>query len=200
MRRRLSRQPLAAGVVWLLFGCSPAARALRLTKSTAASIFLHLWRKLLVASAIPLTILHPHANTGLLTLWMYAMKMSLFLLAVTLLCPVLQASDTRLTEAPNVVIIYADDLGYGDLGCYGHPTIQTPHLDRMAAEGMRFTEFYSAAEVCTPSRAALLTGRYPIRNGMCHNQFRVLRNNSTGGLPKQETTIAEMLRDQGYST
>ncbi len=71
---------------------------------------------------------------------------------------------------PNLVIIFADDLGYGDLGCYGHPTIRTPNLDRMAAEGMKLTQFYSAAEVCTPSRAALLTGRLPIRNGMSSDQ------------------------------
>src|SRR5262245_59125812 len=70
-------------------------------------------------------------------------------------------------EKPNIVIILADDLGYGDLGCYGSPTIRTPNLDRMAAEGLRFTDFYSAGEVCSPSRAALLTGRYPIRTGMC---------------------------------
>lgn len=101
---------------------------------------------------------------------------------------------------PNVVIIYADDLGYGDLGCYGHPSIRTPNLDRMAAEGMRFTDFYSAAEVCTPSRTALLTGRYPVRSGMCHDQFRVLRNNSKGGLPKDEITLAELLQEQGYQT
>ena len=63
---------------------------------------------------------------------------------------------------PNIVIVFADDLG-----CYGHPTIRTPNLDRMAAEGMKFTSFYSAAEVCTPSRAALLTGRLPVRTGMC---------------------------------
>lgn len=103
-------------------------------------------------------------------------------------------------DRPNFVIIYADDLGYGDLSCYGHPSIRTPHLDRMAAEGMRFTEFYSAAEVCTPSRAALMTGRYPVRNGMCHDRFRVLRNNSSGGLPKSEVTIAELLRGAGYRT
>jgi arylsulfatase A len=102
-------------------------------------------------------------------------------------------------ERPNVVIIFADDLGYGDLGCYGSPTIRTPHLDRMAAEGLRFTDFYSAAEVCTPSRAALLTGRYPIRSGMCGNR-RVLFPNSAGGLPPNEVTIAEALQGKGYAT
>lgn len=102
-------------------------------------------------------------------------------------------------ERPNVVIIFADDLGYGDLGCYGSPTIRTPHLDRMAAEGLRFTDFYSAAEVCSPSRAALLTGRYPIRSGMCGGR-RVLFPNSKGGLPTNEVTIAERLREKGYAT
>ncbi|MEY2724630.1 MAG: Arylsulfatase [Planctomycetota bacterium] len=110
------------------------------------------------------------------------------------------AAEQHRLERPNVIIIYADDLGYGDLGCYGHPSIRTPHLDRMAAEGMRFTEFYSASEVCTPSRTALMTGRYPIRSGMCNDQFRVLRNNSAGGLPAGETTIAEMLKQAGYAT
>jgi arylsulfatase A-like enzyme len=100
---------------------------------------------------------------------------------------------------PNIVIIFADDLGYGDLGCYGSPTIRTPNLDRMAAEGLRFTDFYSAAEVCTPSRAALLTGRYPIRSGMCGHR-RVLFPNSKGGLPPGEITIAEALRPHGYAT
>ena len=104
------------------------------------------------------------------------------------------------SAGPNIIIIYADDLGYGDLGCYGHPTIRTPNLDRMAAEGMRFTEFYSAAEVCTPSRAALMTGRYPIRSGMAHDQFRVLRAVSMGHLPAEEITLAEALKARGYAT
>ena len=101
---------------------------------------------------------------------------------------------------PNLIIILADDLGYGDLGCYGHPSIRTPNLDRMAAEGMRFTDFYAAAEVCTPSRAALLTGRYPIRSGMCHDRYRVLRRVSAGGLPAPEITLAEGLKTRGYAT
>jgi arylsulfatase A len=100
---------------------------------------------------------------------------------------------------PNIVIIFTDDLGYGDLGCYGSPVIRTPHLDRMAVEGLRFTDFYSASEVCTPSRAALLTGRYPIRSGMCGNR-RVLFPNSKGGLPPAEITIAEALKTAGYAT
>jgi arylsulfatase A len=101
---------------------------------------------------------------------------------------------------PNFVILLADDLGYGDLGCYGHPTIRTPNLDRLAAEGMRFTDFYSAAEVCTPSRAALLTGRYPVRSGMCGDEPRVLMNRSKGGLPASEITLAEVLKPRGYTS
>ncbi len=96
----------------------------------------------------------------------------------------------------NFIVIYADDLGYGDLGCYGHPSIRTPNLDRMAAAGMKFTQWYSAAPVCTPSRAALLTGRYAVRSGLT----RVLFPNSTGGIPASEVTIAEMLKTAGYQT
>jgi arylsulfatase A-like enzyme len=103
-------------------------------------------------------------------------------------------------KGPNFIIIMADDLGYGDLGCYGHPSIRTPHLDRMAREGMRFTDFYSSAEVCTPSRAGLLTGRYPIRSGMCGDQPRVLTARAKGGLPREEITLAEALKERGYAT
>jgi len=103
-------------------------------------------------------------------------------------------------RTPNIVVIFADDLGYGDIGVYGHPTINTPNIDRMAAEGQKWTNFYAAASVCTPSRAALLTGRLPIRNGMCSDENRVLFPDSTGGLPADEVTIAEALKTQGYAT
>jgi len=103
-------------------------------------------------------------------------------------------------DKPNIIIILADDLGYGDLGCFGHPTIRTPNLDRMASEGMKLTQFYVAASVCTPSRAALLTGRLPIRSGMCSDSRRVLFPNSGGGLQDSEITIAEALKAKGYAT
>lgn len=102
---------------------------------------------------------------------------------------------------PNIIIIFADDLGYADLSCYGHPSIRTPEIDQMAAEGMRFTDFYAAAPVCTPSRAGLLTGRLPIRSGMAGTRTnRVLYPDSTGGLPTSEITIAGALKEAGYRT
>lgn len=121
---------------------------------------------------------------------------------ILVLCTVFAASLAvwAAPAPPNFIIILADDLGYGDLGCYGHPTIRTPNLDRMAAEGMRFTDFYSAAEVCTPSRAALLTGRLPIRSGMSSDTRRVLFPDSAGGLPAEEITLAEALKSKGYAT
>lgn len=100
----------------------------------------------------------------------------------------------------NFVILFADDMGYGDVGCFGHPTIRTPNLDRMATEGQRWTTFYTAANVCTPSRAGLLTGRLPVRSGMCSNTRRVLFPDSDGGMPASEITLAEMLKQAGYHT
>ena len=101
---------------------------------------------------------------------------------------------------PNFIIVFADDLGYGDLGIYGHPTISTPNLDKLAIEGQKWTNFYVGAPVCTPSRAALLTGRLPIRSGMCSDKRRVLFPDSEGGLPQSENTIARLLKQEGYKT
>lgn len=99
------------------------------------------------------------------------------------------------SRPPNIVFILCDDLGYGDLGCYGS-RIRTPNIDRMAAEGVRFTNFCSADPVCSPSRAALLTGRYPTRVGVP----RVLFPQDANGLNLDETTLANTLKDRGYRT
>ncbi len=99
-------------------------------------------------------------------------------------------------ERPNIVLIFTDDQGYGDLGCYGATEIRTPHLDRMATEGMRLLDFYSAAPICSPSRAALLTGSYPLRVGIT----TVIYQNSEVGLNPDELTIAEVLKAKGYAT
>jgi arylsulfatase A-like enzyme len=107
------------------------------------------------------------------------------------------------SRLPNFIVIFTDDQGYGDLGSFGHPTIRTPHLDRMAAEGQRWTSFYAAASVCTPSRAGLLTARLPVRSGMTNEGpggRRVLFPDSAGGLPGGEITIAEALKPRGYAT
>jgi len=99
-------------------------------------------------------------------------------------------------DRPNIVIIYCDDLGYGDLGCFGADDIKTPHIDRMAREGIKFTEFYSASPVCSPSRAALLTGRMPQRMGI----NGVFFPESFTGMPLDEITIADLLKEEGYAT
>jgi arylsulfatase len=105
-------------------------------------------------------------------------------------------SCTKPQPPPNIIIIFTDDLGYGDLGCYGSEVNRTPHLDRMAKEGVRFTDFYSASPVSSPSRAALLTGRYPIRMGVNHVFFP----ESFTGIPASEIKLSEALRRQGYRT
>ncbi len=131
---------------------------------------------------------------------MYKDTQRLFLAAILALF-VAVPSAMPAEKLPNLVIILADDLGYGDLGCYGHPSIRTPNLDRMAAEGMRFTDFYVAGCVCTPSRAALMTGRLPIRSGMSgDSKHHVQMRNSPGGLPPEEITIARALGSKGYAT
>jgi len=100
----------------------------------------------------------------------------------------------------NFIIINCDDMGYGDLGCYGHPTILTPNLDRMASEGQKWTSFYVSSSVSSPSRAGLLTGRLGVRTGMYGNQKGVLFPNSPKGLPENEKTIASLLKEANYVT
>ncbi|MFQ5808025.1 MAG: sulfatase [Armatimonadota bacterium] len=102
----------------------------------------------------------------------------------------------RRRRRPNIVLIFADDAGYGDLSCYGSGTIKTPHLDRLATEGVRLTDFYVCASVCTPSRAGLLTGRYQIRSGLT----RVLFPRDETGILDYEVTLAEGLKSAGYAT
>ncbi|XP_077199431.1 arylsulfatase D-like isoform X2 [Paroedura picta] len=103
---------------------------------------------------------------------------------------------------PNKVLMLADDLGIGDIGCYGNNTISTPNIDQLAKEGVKLTQHIAAASLCTPSRAAFLTGRYPIRSGMASsNTYRALLwNAGSGGLPANETTFAQLLKQQGYTT
>ncbi len=105
-------------------------------------------------------------------------------------------SATAAGRPPNFIIIFVDDMGYGDWSRAGHPTIRTPNLNRMADEGVVLTQFYSAAAVCSPSRASLLTGRYPVRNGV----VRVLNPMDSLGLPDTELTLAQLLKKKGYAT
>ena len=103
---------------------------------------------------------------------------------------------TAAGDTPNIVIILADDLGWGDISLNGSDLIKTPNIDRIGREGVQLMTFYAGANVCTPSRAALLTGRYPVRSGMQH----VVYPQSTDGLPASEITIAELVKTRGYAT
>ena len=133
---------------------------------------------------------------------MLRMCLSIIVLASLVACSPqdTQTSAEDSIRLPNIVILFTDDMGYGDLGVFGHPYIRTPELDRLAAEGQRWTDFYVAAPVCSPSRAALLTGRLPVRTGLYGRQMGVYFPNEPGGFPDEEETIAESLKDQGYAT
>jgi len=115
----------------------------------------------------------------------------LLLIALTLLALPASAADRK----PNILLILCDDLGYGDLACYGNSKIKTPNIDRLAKEGIRFTQFYAAGVQCTPSRAGLLTGRYPVRFGLTHAFME-----NTGGIPASETLLPAAVQKQGYRT
>jgi arylsulfatase A len=123
--------------------------------------------------------------------WSLVMRKVLFSLLALWLAVVAQAAGPR----PNIIVIFTDDHGYGDLGCYGSPNIVTPNIDRMAAEGLRFTSFY-AAPFCGPSRAQLMTGSYPPRV----NHARHPGPGADFGLHPNEITVAEVLKGAGYKT
>jgi arylsulfatase A-like enzyme len=120
------------------------------------------------------------------------MRTQLLLLAVLLTAACATAPPPEPSPAPSILLIVADDLGYGDLGAYGQEEIQTPHIDRLATQGIRFTNFYSGSTVCAPSRAALMTG--------LHTGHTAIRGNSRQPLPDASVTIAEALREVGYRT
>ena len=118
----------------------------------------------------------------------------LFFLVLSYLSPlILQGVE----NTPNIILILADDLGYNDLSCYGNLEYETPNIDRMAGEGQKWTEFYSASHICSPSRAAILTGMYPVRTGTSSHVFFEW---SAKGLPQSTYTISELLQNNGYNT
>ena len=98
-------------------------------------------------------------------------------------------------KRPNIILLLADDMGHRDLSCFGSPNVKTPHIDKLAAEGLTFTKFYAASAVCTPTRASIMTGRYPLRFSI-NKHF----NDVDLWLPESATTVAELLRDSGYNT
>ena len=108
----------------------------------------------------------------------------------------ISASLASAAKRPNFVIVFTDDQGYQDVGAFGSPDIETPHLDRMAAEGVKFTDFYVSQAVCSASRSALITGCYNVRVGI----LGALGPKSTVGISDDEMTIAEVLKQRGYAT
>lgn len=113
-----------------------------------------------------------------------------------LFCFLLLFTAQALAERPNVLLVYVDDLGYGDTAVYGHPVVETPNIDQLAADGVRFTQFYAASALCSPSRAGLLTGRTPYRTGI----RSWIPDNSEVALDRDEVTIAQWLKPLGYRT
>ncbi|KAF1544878.1 Steryl-sulfatase, partial [Eudyptula minor] len=128
-------------------------------------------------------------------------KMRLLLFLIICQCTI-NSVNTHHASNPNVILLMADDLGIGDLGCYGNRTLRTPNIDKLAEEGVTLTQHIAASPLCTPSRAAFLTGRYPIRSGMAaFSRVGVfLFSASSGGLPSEEITFSKLLKQRGYAT
>ncbi|NWX63888.1 STS sulfatase, partial [Promerops cafer] len=128
-------------------------------------------------------------------------KMGLLLLLIICQCAI-NSIKTHSVSKPNIILLLADDLGIGDLGCYGNRTLRTPNIDKLAEEGVTLTQHIAASPLCTPSRAAFLTGRYPIRSGMAaFSRVGVfLFSASSGGLPSEEITFSKLLKQKGYAT
>ena len=132
----------------------------------------------------------------------------LILLITTVVYQGSDASDDTVNKPPNVVFFLVDDLGWSDVGCFGSSFYDTPNIDQLAAEGVRFTDGYATCHVCSPTRASILTGKYPARMnltdwipGRGNNSFQVLANaKKVISLDKDETTIAEVLKGLGYET
>lgn len=128
------------------------------------------------------------------------MSFRLLLFAIALAAGALgRASAAPATAQPNILLMYVDNVGYGDLGCYGNRDVITPRIDRLAREGARCLDFQVVTTSCTPSRGALLTGRHPFRNGLSH-QLSAAENRSGIGLPQEERIIPQFLRSVGYAT
>ena len=129
-------------------------------------------------------------------------------IALAPLAVVQAAESAKIASKPNIVLILADDLGINDLGCYGRKDQRTPNLDRLASQGMRFTCAYSAQPICSPSRAAIMTGKCPARLNLTNYlpgrpdapSQRLLQPRIEGQLPLEEVTIAELLKNAGYAT
>jgi arylsulfatase A len=163
-----------SAVAWAISTATAKTRAVRVSGT--------------MCSAAPTVDAHARFPAGLRGVQLFGFAAALFLASVP---------GPAAEPPPNFVVILADDLGYGDVGAYGATLIATPHLDRLAREGVRLTGFYSSANVCTAARGGLLTGRYPIRLGLAGD---VARPTNDVALPDAETTIAEALGPLGYRT
>lgn len=121
---------------------------------------------------------------------------SLSAIVAAVACLVVNVDFAQASKQPNLIFVLADDLGWAELGCYGNDFNETPHLDQLARRGMRFTQAYAAAPVCSPYRASFLTGQYPARTGI----LDYLRPNSANALSTDQVTLAEMFQRSGYAT